>query len=106
MTPPDRAALADALATATPEMLRADAEWLDGLIKSYRHSDNNGAVPAWSRLAALALACADLEENGRSIAFFGKPVRWDRVEIDGDDVDCAAQGPTLAAALAALIRKG
>ena len=88
-----RARLADALATATPAQLREDADYILGLVDDF----------AAARLAALALACADLEENGRSVAFFGKPVRWGRVEIDGDDVDCAAQGPTLPAALAALL---
>jgi len=93
-----RARLADALATATPAQLREDAAFIANAQTLLGNNDER-----FLRLAALALACADLEENGRSVAFFGKPVRWGRVEIDGDDVDCAAQGPTLPAALAALL---
>ncbi len=95
----DRTVLADALQGATVEMLREDAAYARVL------SDNETDIGlTMQRLAALAIAVADLEENGRSVSFFGKPARWDRVEIDGDDVDCAAQGSTLPAALASLLR--
>lgn len=62
LDPATRARLADALEGATPEMLREDAEFGHGL--AAHPSLNDGGRDALRRLAALALAVAEMQERG------------------------------------------
>lgn len=100
MTPLDRAALADALASASPETLKRDADMAAQLALAGEYPAEESML---RRLAALALACADLEENGRSV-LFGITKTGRVVLIDEDGADYAAKGDTLPAALAALLK--
>lgn len=100
MTESDRAALAAALQDATPEALREDAAWAERQTIHYVDDADRTRI---RRLAALALACADLEENGRSV-LFGITKTGRVVLIDEDGADYAAKGDTLPAALAALLK--
>lgn len=110
----DRNALADALAGATVEQLREDAEWLAGEARFEERHGDLGRVPRWERLAALALAVATMQERGEE-AIEQNPDRphilsW-MVGADGG-VDWVAGdvgdfgANTLPAALAALVREG
>jgi len=108
MTPLDRAALADALASATAETLRRIAEEHHAVaITLDEFDDPSAAFKAQANdhriVAALALACADLEENGRSV-LFGITKTGRVVLIDEDGAGYTAKGDTLPRALAALLK--
>ena len=105
-----RADLAAALEGATVEMLREDAahhveqaRLLDLFAWPNEPHPNDVLAARHRRAAAALLALAEVEENGRDI-LFGSLGPHRNVEVDGDGVDCAGQGPTLFAALAALVR--
>jgi len=102
MTPLDRAALADALASATAETLTMDALEME-LWATHMMTDVPETRQRYRRLAALALACADLEENGRSV-LFGITKTGRVVLIDEDGAGYTAKGDTLPRALAALLK--
>lgn len=99
-SPLDRAALADALASATADDLREDAEVCRSALA---YAGNDRTAASLQRLAALALACADLEENGRSV-LFGITKTGRVVLIDEDGAGYTAKGDTLPRALAALLK--
>lgn len=95
----DRRKLAEALAGATVEMLR---EWAGDAAADAEEFEGRQLERSYLGLAALALAIADVDENGRDITF-GNLGRRRQVEIDGDGVDCAGQGESLPQALAHLL---
>lgn len=104
---PDRNALANALMSATPEQLRDAAEW--ALMRA-GHPDAKGydAEPM-QILAALALAVAEMQEQG--VAYFREDAQvWWGVSGSGQVANFASSSgigdgdhPSLPAALAALV---
>ena len=109
MTPLDRAALADALASASPETLREDAEVCRSALA---YAGNDRTAASLQRLAALALATAALmeraEREASNVGYNPSEVRW-TVDSDGDTHWRGAriyddEPRTLPAALAALLK--
>ena len=106
MTPLDRAALADALASATAETLREDAEICRSALA---HAGNDRTAASLRRLAALALACAEWSERPTRLTPFDNS--WDDDSVT--PMPWALRVPmtmaythhrTLPAALAALLK--
>ena len=96
MTPLDRAALADALASATADDLREDAEVCRSALA---YAGNDRTAASLQRLAALALAVAAMQErNVSEVSKTGANVwLWGGGEF-------SEKFPSIAAALAALLK--
>lgn len=95
----DRTVLADALQGATVEMLREDAEAMMLAVR-YERPDSP-AQPRIRRLAALALAVAEMQEHGAFVD--GGALPW-TLDLGGCDDQTDVTHPTLPAALAKLLR--
>lgn len=111
MTPLDRAADADALASATAETLTMDALEME-LWATHMMTDVPETRQRYRRLAALALATATLmeraEREASNVGYNPSEVRW-TVDSDGDTHWRGAriyddEPRTLPAALAALLK--
>ena len=104
----EREALADALASATPETLREDAALLVRIAQSFAlEADTSQEFLAQQyRLAALALAVAMMEEQNLGVTIPDDVAPYNRDVYMRYDFTTVAEAPSLPAALAALLKGG